>query len=182
MRQTVIKNPWQNLAAGNSTFAALPAASSCSPTLTQPAGDFIINLPGVMQNEGPSWLDLIIHGSSTGTSSFGFRVLGWTPTKQFGPLAGSESVPLWISQHLCEGTGTIGTMGGLSSYSVPSSDSFCTNMAITLGNSLSDAGVHSPNNNYPASLRMATEGAQLIQVQLASGVAGTTLNGLWRTE
>jgi hypothetical protein len=171
------KNAWRLLRAANGSDSVFAARV---PTTTQPTGAGVIVMPGAAQeSEGLSLLDLLFFGTPGSASTFGFKIIGWSPTDYLFNKATSDSVPLWIPQELCAGTATIGTLAGSSSFSVPSSSSFTTGLTITNGNVNVDCKVHSPADNMPGSLMVDAEGAQLVEVLMMSADSAT-FNALWR--
>jgi hypothetical protein len=168
------REPWQLLfPAGNSTATTF---GSVSPTTTIPSGGGVFTMPGT--GEEPNDVKFLFFGGPSGNPTFAFRVIGWNPTAPL-TLGGSDSVPLWIPDELCAGTGTVGTMPGNASFSAPSSSSFTTGLTITNGNQNVDVKVHNPGDNLPASLSIDMEGSQMGQLQIMSADSAS-MNAFWR--
>lgn len=151
-------------------FATNSAASSFAskvPTLTEPTGDGIIDLP-VLHDSVDQWVHLVPFGTGADNDTFDFRLIGWKAIDG-----------LWIPVPIFAGTATFGTSVGVSGAAVVNTERFADTITASLGSANVDYILASPANNTIAHVKIATQGFGKLELSVDLTGTSTGANALW---
>lgn len=156
----------------NATDSAFP---SRVPTVTEPAGDGILDICKLPSGLVANAALLVPYGVASDNHTFDMRVIGWRRV----PMRGSQSalLPLWVPCPLYQLAWTHGGIVGVANSTVLATERFCDTVTKTWG---PDSGITLYSNaaDLIAGVLVDFLGHQKLEVTFDLG-SGTSLNCLW---
>lgn len=149
------------------------------PTTTEPSGSGVIAW-GRGGEVAATALKLIPYGVGSDTNTFNMNVYGW----EHYPELQQVGLGLWVPVMLATFTGCEldSGMPGLAGAVLGSTQYFCSDITLALGNSGISVEVVSPGhaNNKIAHVVIDAKGARYVEVRFGTGGSATSANALWR--
>ena len=164
---------WCTTNLNTSSFGALAA------TITKPSGNGILELTSIRTGAVPCRMKLAFVGVGSDNDVYSARFTGWVR------IGTAETGALWLPFPFLEVAATLGTLAGLGTEIVPSTERFADTITIvterTLTSDVTREGtveVYSPANNTIAHIIVEPGDFELIQVQEDQTTGTPTANVL----